>query len=60
MKNEKEVFEMANDLDFYIAIDEAIQRSRPGQTNPMKTIGDRVRLIRELEKKGFEIRKVGI
>ena len=59
MKTDKEALDMANDFDFYLAIDEAMHGSRPGQTNPMQMIGDRIRLIRELEKKGFEIRKVG-
>lgn len=48
---------MANDLNFYIAIMEAVDGSKPGQMNPFLTIGDRERLIEKFEQYGYIITK---
>lgn len=50
-------FNIANDLDFYEAIMEAVDGAAPGQKNPIQTIGDRIRLIKCLEKHGYTIVK---
>lgn len=57
MKTDKELFEMANDIDFVIAIDDAKDKTPPMQREPFRTIGQRMDLIRELEKQGFTITK---
>lgn len=56
--SEREIFEMANDVDFLLAIEEAQEGKSPMQRRPFNTIGDRMRLIKELKKHGFEIVKV--
>lgn len=56
--NKEERFQMANDFDFYCAVTDAIDGANPLQRNPFHTIGDRMRLIEELEKQGFVITKV--
>lgn len=61
MKTEKELFEMANDFDFYVAIDEACKKTKNptdlGKTNPFHTVGHRITLIKELEAMGFVLTK---
>ena len=54
-KNEK--FDLANDVHFLIAIENAQNNKPPLQTRPFMTIGDRISLINELEKQGFKIVK---
>lgn len=58
MLTENEKFKLANDTDFYDAIMDAEDGKPPLQKSPFKTIGDRMRLITELEKRGFVITKV--
>lgn len=56
--NSKETFDLANDFMFYEALYNALDKAPPLQKNPFQTIGDRIVLIEELEKKGFKIVKV--
>ena len=53
-----EKFEIANDTEFYIAIDDA-QNGKPAlQSRPFQTIGDRIRLIECLEQQGYKLIKI--
>lgn len=51
----KEKQDLANDLDFCSAILEATRGARPLQEDPFHTIADRIRLLEELEKRGFRV-----
>ncbi len=57
MRTEKELFELANDFDLYIALDQHYLEKPPLQKSPYHTIGDRKRLIVKLEEKGFILSK---
>lgn len=52
---EESYFKLANDFDFYEALMDAEDGKPPLQRNSFQTIGDRVRLLKELEKRGFTI-----
>ena len=52
--NKTERFNLANDIEFYDACMNFIQANK-GKGNPFQTIGDRARLVEELEKCGFTI-----
>ena len=56
--NENDKFDLANDIKFLIAVETAQNDKPPLQTNPFNSIGDRIRLITELEKQGFKIVKI--
>ena len=56
-KTEKELFEMANDIDFSLACMDAEDGREPMRKYSLQTIGDRMRLIKCLEKRGYEIKK---
>ena len=56
-KTDKELFEMANDIDFSLACMDAEDGRAPLAHYSLQTIGDRIRLIKCLEKKGFKITK---
>jgi len=56
-KTEKELFEMANDIDFSLACMDAEDGREPMRKYSLQTIGDRIRLIKCLEAKGFKITK---
>lgn len=58
MKTEKENFEIANDLHFWDACMDFMDGIKTATTNPLKTVGDRMRLISDLEKNGFTISKI--
>ena len=53
--NENEKYELANNVKFLIAIENAQNYKPVLQTQPFMTIGDRARLISELEQQGFKI-----
>jgi hypothetical protein len=55
---EIEKYKLANDIRFIDAIMTAQEGAPILQKDKFKTIGDRVRLISELEKKGFKIVKL--
>ncbi len=55
---EKEKFELANDIDFSLAIFDAEEGRSALAKYSFNTIGDRIRLINELEKRNFKIVKV--
>lgn len=57
MLSEKEKFNLANDFDFSFAVWEAEAGRRPLTQWSFQRIGDRIRLIDELEKAGFSIVK---
>lgn len=46
-------FELANNFDLYLALTEWIDEKPALQNDPVKTIGDRKRLIKKLREKGF-------
>lgn len=58
MLSDQDKFKLANDLDFSFAIMDAEEGKRPLAQNAFQTIGDRIRLIEELEKRGFHIVKI--
>lgn len=61
--SDKDKLELANDPNFYdacMATYDAKGTDRVNYGNLLQTIGDRYSLIDELEKKGFEIRKIGL
>lgn len=56
--DEKRLFNLANDIEFYDAcmdFEDGIPTMR--KNRPLQTIGDRIRLIKCLEKHGFTIVK---
>lgn len=57
MLTDQEKFDLANDIKFAIAIDDAQNEAPLLQKVKIRTIGDRIRLIEHLEKNGFEIKK---
>lgn len=48
---------MANDIDFSLACMDAEDGREPMRKYSLQTIGDRMRLIKCLEKRGYEIKK---
>ncbi len=48
---------MANDIDFSLACMDAEDGREPMRKYSLQTIGDRIRLIKCLEAKGFKITK---
>lgn len=52
-----EKFTLANDLDFYNACADFIDGKKALQRNPLQNVGDRARLLEELEKHGFTVIK---
>ena len=58
-KTEKQKFSMANDIAFSTALLDVVDGAPKWQTNPLQNIGDRIRLITELEKAGFIIKRLG-
>lgn len=57
-KTDEAAFKMANDSAFIDAIMDAEDGAPSLQRSKFKTIGDRVRLIKELEKRGYIIQKI--
>ena len=57
MKDKLTEWELATDINFSIAIEDAVHSKPPLQKNPFQTIGDRSRLIKHLRKNGFDIIK---
>ena len=58
MEQKQKRFQLANDLDFYDACCNFVDRYITEKTNdPLKTVGLRMGLIEELEKNGFVITK---
>ena len=55
---ERDYFEMANDVNFSLACMDAEDGREPMRTYSLQTIGDRIRLIKCLEAKGFKITKI--
>lgn len=55
---EKEKFELANDVDFSLAMFDAEDGRSALVSYSFNTIGDRIRLINELEKRNFKIVKM--
>lgn len=55
---DKDKFDLANDINFYGACMATYDGAKPLQKNCLQTLGDRVRLITELEKSGFTIVKI--
>ena len=56
--SENDKFDLANDVNFLIAIENAQNNKPLFQTRPFMSIGDRIILITELEKQGFTIVKI--
>ncbi len=59
--NENELFEMANDTDFLLALMQAeneVKAKNPFPFSGFQTIGDRKILIKKLIERGFKIEKI--
>ena len=55
--SKEELFEIANDIDFWDACMDFNDGKKELQRNPLQMVGDRMRLIECLEAKGFTIVK---
>jgi len=55
---EERLFDLANDSDFCLAVTDAEMKKDPLKHYAFMTIGDRIRLIKCLEERGFKIMKI--
>lgn len=58
-EQKEKFFQIANDFNFLVAVQEAEMASK-NKHNPFSfhTIGDRMRLLEELEKQGYQVSKI--
>jgi len=55
---EKDVFDIANDVNFYSACMDVYDAKPHMQRNMLQTVGDRMRLVKKLQEYGFKIVKI--
>jgi len=57
-KSESEKFKLANDIEFYGACLDFMDGIDPERKNHLSRVGDRIRLITDLENNGFAINRI--